>query len=102
MQQEPLAADQVQRVLRDAATGRVRCARQLHAGAVLRHQRRIGCVAFLIAFVTNLIPGLWYVSTYTCRVDCQLHSLGDGLFLSASSTFTSVGRGDLDDSMVVR
>ena len=73
MQQEPLAAHKVQQVLSDAATGRVRRARQLHMEAVLGHQRRIGWIAFFIAFVTNLIPGLWCV--YLRKLMLQASSL---------------------------
>ena len=56
---EPLTTEQLRTVLGRAATGRLRYIDPERATAILYHQRRIGVIAFLIAFVTNAIPGLW-------------------------------------------
>ena len=58
MQSAQMDPAELQEVLTRAAEGRLRVLAPERAARVREHQRRIGVIAFVVAVLTNLVPGL--------------------------------------------
>ena len=59
MQSAQMDPAELQEVLTRAADGRLRVLAPERAARVREHQRRIGVIAFVVAVLTNIVPGLW-------------------------------------------